>query len=203
MKKKTLGNTEESLEPLIHSIEEMILYLMINYEMYEIACPMYYLPIVLLDIVEHDIQCQEMNSITMLMKNPRSNMDMISAVFHFYFEGGTDDVDRVTPGQVTSRYMIIYDMDSVDEVVTDYYPCVLFLRGKKLCEILFYMPPQALPFRRELLYRFHPRRTDVCPLCLEERPLINLHKNDFRHELCLDCVLHIRPRCPFCRLEIP
>lgn len=174
----------------------MHLYVMLNYVMHRVECPRYYLPLILIDLREHGLMCDRINSLTLLMKNPRPNIDLISCVFDFYFPAspaiGTEC------GEVHARHRIIYNIDRPMES-EEHRLCVLFLEGRMLREILLYMPHPPGHYLRQLMYHHFPRRDGACIVCCEEETvLINLHGNEFEHEVCETCLLRVN-QCPICR----
>lgn len=169
---------------------------MLNYEMFEIPCHKYYLPIVLLDVREHKLVCQEVNSLLILMRNPRPNIDLVSEKIQFYFETENGDSSL---GQVESNITFFYNIDNPKQKTKE--KCMFFFEGFHLTEILFYFP--YIPHQRFLMdIRFfnHEKRDGKCRICFEETTLVNLHNNMFRHEVCKNCLYRIS-QCPFCRKE--
>lgn len=175
----------------------MLLYIMLNYVMYEVPCTKYYLPLIHIDVRSLDLMCEAVNSITILMMRPRINMDMISSQFRFYFT--TIRGEETSYGQVHSQCMIIYNMNEPSNI--DHHPCILHLEGKRMLEILLYVPYPEINIMKEISYRLHRRRVGSCPICYEETTLINLHEDDFHHEVCSVCLLKI-DYCPLCREQL-
>lgn len=177
----------------------MNVYVMLNYVMHEIECPKYYLPVVLIDLRPFHMMCEKVNSMTMLMREPRTNMDLISSVFQFYFGYQPEEASH---GQVRSHHVIIYHLEKPWETA-DEHPCILFLEGMRLVEILIYIPFQNQRLLAQIEYYFHPKRRGSCLVCREEDViLINLHQNQYRHEVCSGCLWKIQ-HCPLCRQPVP
>ena len=178
----------------------MNVYVMLNYVMHEIMCPQYYLPIILINLRPLNMVCETVNSLTMLIKEPRINIDLISSVFRFYFP--TPPEDTTYHGQVRSQYVIVYHLDEPWES-TDEHPCILFFEGMTLVEILVYIPFQNQRFLKQIQYYFHPKRKGSCLVCLEDDVvLVNLHQNQYHHEVCSNCIFKV-DQCPLCRHPVP
>ena len=177
----------------------MDIYIGLNYEWFHIVNVKYYRPLILINVMDHQMQCKKTNSITILMENPRTNIELISAVFYFYFQ---DWPQSGSMGQVISKCTILYTTDNQQEPET--YPCILFLKGTQLEEILVYLPTRPSDFLRELKYHFFPQREGSCVVCLEDNcSVINVHANHFQHEICNDCLMKLKQhQCPICREEI-
>lgn len=172
---------------------------MLNYEMHEVKCPSYYRPTVIMDLRPYDMYCTDINTITILMKHPRQNIDMISAVFRFYFDG---DTPRSSFGQVHSHYIKIYNLDDQLQCDKETDHCILFLDGTQLTHIIMYMPyHKDTRFLREIRSIHNGRRDGTCIICLEDTELINLHNDEFNHEVCRACLLKIE-NCPICRSRL-
>jgi len=176
-----------------------MLYVMLNYVMHEIECPKYYLPVILIDLRPFHMICEKTNAFTLLLHEPRTNIDLLSSVFRFYFE--EDSLADRFHGQVRSNYSIIHNIEKPWESRNEnQHPCILFLEGTNLVEIMLYVPYQNRRYLVEIQYYFHPKRRGSCSLCFEEDAiLINLHQNHYYHEVCTDCVFQIHNLCPLCR----
>jgi len=177
----------------------MDVYIGLNYEWFHITNVKYYVAVILLNVRDKELQCTKTNSITILMENPRTNIDLLSAVFYFFFhEWPQED----TLGQVISKCTVFYHSENKEFV--DTYPCILFLKGSILEEILIYLPERPQEFLREIKYLNYPRRTSLCVVCLEENiTVVNVHDNHFSHEMCMKCILQLKQlQCPICREPI-
>lgn len=168
---------------------------MLNYVMYEVKCTKYYLPLIYVDLRALELVCDRVNTITILMMHPRINMDMISSQFRFYFTDENND----RYGQVHSQCMIVYHMNEPSKI--DKLPCLLYLEGMRVRAILIFLPYPETDVMKELCYHKHRRRKGCCPICFEERSLVNLHNDDFFHEVCFPCLFKIH-QCPLCRLAL-
>lgn len=176
----------------------MNLFLMLNYEMFEIPCEKYYLPIVLLDLREYKLVCQEINSMMLFMRNPRTNIDLLTGVFQFFFE--KKDVEESFMGQVQSNLSILYNMDKTKK--KEQLPFILFTQGFQLIELLIYFPSfKKQSLLRDIVFCSYPRREGECPICMENRTVINLHNDNYHHEVCRPCLLRIS-QCPICRIPL-
>ena len=177
----------------------MDVYIGLNYEWFHIVNVKYYRSILLINVVDQQMQCKKTNSITILMENPRTNIELVSAVFYFYFQ---DWPQTGSMGQVISKCTILYTTDNKQN--QESFPCILFLKGQHLEEILVYLPVRPTDFLRELKYHFYPTRQGSCVVCLEDNTtVVNVHANDYAHEMCNDCLLKLKKReCPICREEI-
>lgn len=175
----------------------MNLYVMLNYEMFEIPCEKYYKPIICLELRPYNLKCLEENTITILMRNPRVNIDLFSSVFHFFFDG-TQDGDYL--GHVRSDSTLIYNLDEPQEHFNS--SVILLSQGYYLVELIIYIPPARRPFYlREIEYWKHQKEEGECPICFEEKTLVNLHNNEFRHHVCGQCILQLTS-CPICRCRL-
>ena len=181
----------------------MNLDVLLNYKMFSIPCPKYYLPLILIEVREYNMKCTLNNSIIFFMENPRTNIELISAFFEFYFE---ELPSSETQGQVSTKSMIVYrkvdDPTIQDPTLFEFIPCILFTQGSFIHQILIYLPVQILSYLRELKYMFLPRSLDTCSICLEEKKVINVHQNQYSHHCCLSCLLCIEKKCPICRLPL-
>lgn len=180
----------------------MDVYIGLNYEWFHLTTVKYYTPVLLINVKEKQLQCLRTNSITILMENPRTNIELISAVFYFYFH---DWPQSQNLGQVISKCTIFNCID--DKKNTEQYPCILFLKGSVLEEILIYLPTRPTSFLREIKYKknYHQREDGMCVICLDENTtVINVHENnEFNHELCMKCILQLKQfLCPLCRIPI-
>jgi hypothetical protein len=174
----------------------MFFYIMLNYVMHEVQCPKYYLPFVYTDLRNCNILCEDVNNFMMLMINPRINIDMISSRNRFYF---TENHDNVC-GEVFPRCMIVYNIN--DPTNINEIPCILYLEGRQLVSIMIYIPNQATCYLQEFRYRTHSRRSGQCPICFDDnQSLINLHNDEFCHEVCCLCLYRIE-NCPLCRIPL-
>jgi hypothetical protein len=177
----------------------MDVYIGLNYEWFHVVNVKYYRPVILINVTDQQVMCKKKNSITILMENPRTNIELVSAVFYFYFQ---DWPQTGTMGQVISKCTILYTADNKQN--QESYPCILFLKGQILEEILVYLPTRPVEFLRELKYHFYPQRKGTCVVCMEDDvTLINVHQNSFNHEMCNSCLLKLKQHsCPMCREEI-
>lgn len=177
----------------------MNLFLMLNYEMIEIPCEKFYMPIVFLDLREYKLTCQEVNSFMILMRNPRTNIDLLSGVFQFFFESSEQIGDSFL-GQVQSNLNLIYNMNNTK--FKDSLPFIIFTQGYQLIELLLYLPAfKQQTLLREIVYRSHSIREGECPICMEQKNLVNLHQNEFHHEVCKTCLFRLT-QCPMCRIDL-
>lgn len=183
--------------------------MMINHEMYFISFSKYYLPLMLIDLKEYNIECKMNNICMFFFENPRTNIELMSAYFEFFFQ---EPPDHEISGQILCKTMISYrtDLISEDTVSVDhllgsfeFLPCVLFTKGMYLKELLLYLPEQKLKYMRELKYYFTKRTEGMCQICCEEDSLlVNIHGNisNLKHEMCEDCLWKLSSsQCPFCR----
>jgi len=178
----------------------MDIYLSLNYEWVHLRNIKYYRSVMLINVRDHQLRCKKTNSITILIENPRVHIDLCSAVFYFYFQNWPDDHML---GQVASKCHIIYNLQHHD--FYDTFPCILFLRGNILEEILLYLPSPPKTFLRELQYSFFTKQVGQCMICLDESiPVINVHQDQFTHHFCIDCLLRLQLpfQCPLCREAI-
>lgn len=177
--------------------------LILNNVMYHIDFDKYYNALFLIDLRKYLIECDIHNTIFFFIRNPRVNIQLISAYFEFYFQRSPESYML---GQVISKTLISYRICSSIHISmdTDYLPCILFTKGLLLQEILIYMPSEKISYLRELHYYFFPRSLNKCCVCLDIRPdVMNIHQDRFHHSICSECILRIQPPlCPICRLTI-
>ena len=131
------------------------------------------------------------------MRNPRTNIDLISGVFQFSFENKPESTEL---GQIQSNINFIYNMDNPNSKIS--YPFILFTEGYKIIEILLYMPCyKKQNFLKQIIYTQFPQTDGECIICFEQKKLVNLHKNHHQHEVCWDCLFKIY-QCPLCRSDL-
>jgi hypothetical protein len=177
----------------------MNLFLMLNYEMVEIPCEKYYLPIMMIDLRPYKLICQDVNSLMILIRNPRVNIDLMSSIFSFFFDH--EDIEDSFYGEVQSDLSVIYNLENkMKETKTQ--PFILFTEGYKLIELLIYFPnSKKQSFLKEIAYKQNESREGECPVCMEQHSLVNLHNNEFQHELCWNCLFKVN-KCPLCRINL-
>jgi hypothetical protein len=145
----------------------------------------------------YQMKCNLTNSFLFFIENPRTNIELISGFFEFYFKQIPHDY---TLGQVISKTLITYNDDISN--CYEFMPCILFTNGLYLQEILIYLPFQNFTFHKELKYHFVDKIDYQCSICLENKKCINLHNNQFYHCVCKDCILKMDNFCPVCRIAI-
>ena len=169
---------------------------LLNDVKYQIPFLKYYNPLLLIDVRSFQMKCTVTNTFMFLMEHPRSNIELVSGFFDFYFKSIPEEF---TLGQVVSKTMILYSSTSR---TSDFMPCILFTSGFNLQEILIYLPVQTFSFHRELYYYFYPSVQHTCVVCLDTKPCYNLHADSFEHMVCHECVLRLSHQCPLCRRSI-
>lgn len=169
---------------------------LLNQIKYQIPFVKYYNPLLLIDVRSFNMKCQLTNTFMFFIENPRTNIDLVSGFFEFYFKSNPEDF---TLGQVVSKALILYSSTSKD---CEFMPCILFTSGFLLQEILIYLPSQTFSFHRELYYFFFPQTPFSCMVCLEQKLCYNVHNDSFEHMVCRDCLLCINSQCPLCRKTI-
>lgn len=182
----------------------MSLQLILNNSFHNVEYSGFYKPLLLIDVRKNLVRCDLNNTIFFYVENPRTNIELISGYFEFYFHTSPQDFML---GQVISKSMISYrttsSITSILQNHHEYLPCILFTKGFYIQEILIYMPIQNLPFLRELKYYWYARFTERCCVCLDEKDnIINVHQNAYHHLVCFNCLLRIEPICPICRADI-
>jgi len=179
----------------------MSLYCLLNDKKFKVPFCKFYHPLLLIDVKPFQMLCNSRNSFLFFIENPRTNIDLVSGYFEFYFRSPPEDF---TLGQVVNQSVILYStMNSSPD--SECMPCILFTMGYLLQEILIYLPTFSFPFHRELLYHFFPlHSSEQCVVCFEEVACYNVHeyKSEYRHMICHECVLRIKSECPLCRLCI-
>lgn len=175
----------------------MSIYCLLNHEKYKVNYSKFYNPLLLIDVKKYQMKCSLTNSFLFFIENPRTNIELVSGFFEFYFKNNPQDF---TLGQVISKTLITYSDTSKSN--HEFLPCILFTTGLYLQEILIYLPFQNFSFHRELKYYFTEKIEYQCSICLEEKRCINLHQNNYHHCVCTECVLKIDNQCPVCRLSI-
>jgi len=180
-------------------------HVVLNYELYYIDYSKYHLPIFMIDVRPYNIVCESKNTIMFFIENPRTNIELVSGFFEFYF---STTPNTNTHGQVVSKSLITFrtsirTIDSFDQGCYEYTPCILFTKGLCLEEMLIYLPPQELSFLKELRFFCKGFENGSCHLCcFDKKNIVNLHDNRFDHKCCMDCILKWGDTCPFCRASI-
>jgi len=175
----------------------MSIYCLLNEDKYKVDYSKYYNPLLLIDVKKYNMKCNITNSFLFFIENPRTNIELVSGYFEFYFKNVPQEY---TLGQVISKTLITYSESC--KYNQEFMPCILFTNGFFLQEILIYLPFQNFCFHRELKLKFLQKMEYKCAICLETKPCINLHQNTFNHCVCVDCALKIENTCPLCRLSI-
>lgn len=175
----------------------MSIYCLLNSDKYKISYSKFYNPLLLIDVKKYNMKCNLTNSFLFFIENPRTNIELVSGFFEFYFKNNPQEY---TLGQVISKTLITYSDSCKNN--HEFMPCILFTTGLFLQEILIYLPFQNFVFHRELKLLNMDKVFMKCPVCLEEKQCINLHMNMYNHCVCKDCALKIENSCPICRLTI-
>lgn len=175
----------------------MSIYCLLNSNNYTVNYSKFYNPLILIDVKKYDMKCNLTNSFMFFIENPRTNIELVSGFFEFYFKTSPNDY---TLGQVISKTLITYS----DSIMNnhEFMPCILFTTGLYLQEILIYLPFQNFTFHRELKIKFLLKVNDKCSICLEDKECINVHQNQYHHAICSECIMKIDNTCPVCRLPI-
>lgn len=176
-------------------------FLMLNCQWHCLFVSRYYHPIIRLDVRDLHLVCEQKNYITISLERPRSNIDQVSSVFQFFFHEFPPTAQHL--GEVISKCHCHFNTENTK--YSESLPCILFLRGNELVEILFYLPPRPTLFLRELMFRTSQTILGECVICLETKPnLIPCHEGHFeKHVVCLACLLLLTElRCPLCRQPI-
>ena len=170
----------------------------LNYQWLCIENVKCFTPVVLVNCRPFHLQCKRTNAITILIKDPTTNIDLVVSVFYFFFESWPQPD---TLGQVISRCSIIYSMEN--PMFHETLSCILFLKEDMLEEILLYLPPRPTTFLRELVYSMKEATENLCPVCLEETSVRPVHEPPLGHLFCLSCILQFKTTmCPLCRRTI-
>jgi len=180
---------------------KIMIYIKLNRRICELSCPSYYSPVVVLDLQAFQMFCTKVNSITIIIRHPRTNVDMITSVFKFYFDETMYGSDGA--GQVHSNYTRVYNIgdparsDGEDDSDN---PCILLFNGRQLTHVFLYVPyHRDQRFLREIRLFRNPRTRGSCPICMEDDvELVDLHDNAFGHRTCMSCAVRI-DKCPICR----
>jgi len=175
----------------------MSIYCLLNQDKLKIDYSRFYNPVLLIDVKKYNMKCNLTNSFLLFIENPRTNIDLVSGFFEFYFKNAPNEYSL---GQVISKTLITYN--NLNPNNHEFMPCILFTIGFVLQEILIYLPFQNFTFHKELKYYFVSKMRYKCSVCLEEKDCINLHKNLYNHCICMQCILKIDNVCPLCRLSI-
>jgi hypothetical protein len=175
----------------------MSVYCLLNQDKFKVTYGRFYNPLLLIDVKKYQMKCNLTNSFLFFIENPRTNIELVSGFFEFYFKTTPQDY---TLGQVVSKTLITYS-DSCPHNY-EFMPCILFTMGLYLQEILIYLPFQNFSFHRELKYHFVKKIEYKCSVCLETKNCINVHENQYLHCVCTECILKIESVCPVCRLAI-
>jgi hypothetical protein len=175
----------------------MSVYCLLNHDKFKVNYSKFYNPLLLIDVKKYQMKCNLTNSFLFFIENPRSNIELVSGFFEFYFKTTPQDY---TLGQVISKTLITYSDTSQNN--HEFMPCILFTMGLYLQEILIYLPFQNFSFHRELKYHFISKIDFQCSVCLEDKKCINVHQNQYNHCVCNECILKIENTCPVCRLSI-
>lgn len=147
-----------------------------------------------LDIKNLNIYCEIQNKFQMIAFNPRSNIHKMFLNCEFFFKE-KPDTDQY--GVINTFLNIYYSNNNIEKV-----KCSLFFKGFHLTNIYIYMPFCNLLFIKELKFRSYIRILDNCCICYENKNnIINIHQNQFNHNVCFDCLLKI-DKCPICRIMI-
>ena len=147
-----------------------------------------------LDISCLNIECKIHNKFQMIAFNPRSNIHKISMDVEFFFN---EEPRSNQYGMINTSSHIYYSRENTEKI-----KCTLFFKGFYLTSIYIYMPTYNRLFIKELKFRHYPRFVENCCICLENNnKIINVHQNQYNHNVCFDCLLKI-DKCPICRLII-
>lgn len=175
----------------------MSVYCLLNKDKFRVHYSKFFNPLLLIDVKKYQMKCNMTNSFLFFIENPRSNIELVSGFFEFYFKNVPQDF---TLGQVISKTLISYSDTNLNH--HEFMPCIIFTTGLYIQEILIYLPFQSFTFHRELKYHFVEKMDFKCSVCLEDKPCINVHGNQYNHCVCTDCILKIEDVCPVCRLTI-
>lgn len=175
----------------------MSVYCLLNSDKYKVSFSKFYNPLLLIDVKKYQMKCNLTNSFLFFIESPRTNIELVSGFFEFYFKNTPQEYAL---GQVISKTLITFSESGKNNL--EFMPCILFTTGLYLQEILIYLPFQSFTFHRELHYYFIDKVEYQCSICLESKKCINLHQNSFNHCVCTECILKIESTCPICRLSI-
>ena len=175
----------------------MSIYCLLNSDKFKVTYSKFYNPLLLIDVKKYQMKCNLTNSFLFFIENPRSNIELVSGFFEFYFKNAPQEFAL---GQVISKTLVTYSDSTPNN--HEFMPCILFTTGLYLQEILIYLPFQSFPFHRELRYYFIDKMDYQCVVCLENKKCINVHQNTYNHCVCPECILKIDSLCPVCRIAI-
>lgn len=137
------------------------------------------------------------NSFLLFCQSPRTNIDSIIAFVEFYFPRKPEE-DSV--GEIASSAFINYYIFSMNRNNFHFCPIKLKTKGQNIVQIALTLPQSEKIYLRELVYSFHKKYTDECPICYETKSnMITIH---FSHSFCFDCLMKIPPFCPICREKL-
>lgn len=185
----------------------------------------YFLPVIRIDCRDIHFKCKQTNAVRMIIQNPRVNIDLLYAMYEFYFE--TWPVTPSKMGQVSFPLQCMYTINSDNPVFhnlngMDMGDCVqrrsnaempvhgtMTLFEDRVQEIFIPVPTLCSALQREIVFYHRPRRRGECIICSEtDVDLYNVHSV---HEFCMSCLLQIVPidtmfpntiPCPLCRKDI-
>jgi hypothetical protein len=189
----------------------------------------YFLPVIRIDCRNIPFKCKETNTVRMIIQNPRVNIDLLYAMYEFYFESWP-----VTPGkmgQVLFPLQCMYTIHTNNPVFhnlnnVDMGDCprrfpageipihgTMTLYEDQVQEIFIPVPTLCNTLQREIVLSHKPRRRGECVICSEtEVEIYNVHStSEYAHEFCMPCLLQIVPvdtifprivPCPLCRQNI-
>lgn len=191
----------------------------------------YFLPVIRIDCRHIRFKCKETNTVRMIIQNPRTNIDLLYAMYEFYFE--TWPVAPGKMGQVIFPLQCMYTIHSDTPIFhnlqgTDMGDCranvptgsipvhgTMTLYEDEIHEIVIPVPTLCNALHREILFSQRPRRRGDCLICSEtDVDIYNVHASpdhEYAHEFCMTCLLQIVPTetsfprsipCPLCRKNI-
>lgn len=153
----------------------------------------YFLPQIRIDCSSLDLRCHEHNTIRILLYNPRTNIDIVYAVYEFYFEAWPPEASG--RGQVTFPIQCIYSIHSVSPLFHRLRSCdlhgvrshtswmdslpiegIMNLTEDRIEDILLPVPTWPTRINREIILRNRPSHRGDCLLCTDaDRVLYNAH----------------------------
>lgn len=153
----------------------------------------YFLPQIRIDCTSSDLRCREHNTIRILLYNPRINIDIVYAVYEFYFEAWPPET--ATRGQVTFPIQCVYSIHSVSPLFHRLRSCdlqgvrsstswldslpvegIMNLTEDRIEDILLPVPTWPARINREIILRNRPSHRGECILCTDTNQLLyNAH----------------------------
>jgi hypothetical protein len=109
----------------------MSVYCLLNHDKFKVNYSKFYNPLLLIDVKKYQMKCNLTNSFLFFIENPRTNIELVSGFFEFYFKTIPQDH---TLGQVISKSLSVSKIISIR---LPYLRCVIDSSIRLLILIIF------------------------------------------------------------------